>query len=135
MFKVTKILSLHTDPDILNLLHLILERAGYEHLYTSDTQTALSILRQEPIDLLIQNLMRPDINGCEFYEMMQNDEQLRNTPVLIISALNPTLIPETYFNMISKLYPHHYLVMPFSPQTLIKTVQSILAEPQTTQSN
>ncbi len=130
---MAKILSLHTESEILNLLHLILKRAGHEHLYTTDAQVALAILRREPIDLLIQNLMRPDINGCEFYQMLQNDAQLRNTRVLIISALNPALIPETHFNMISKLYPHNYLIMPFSPQTLLKTVQRILDEPPTVQ--
>ena len=125
---MVKILSLHAETEILNLLHLILVRAGYEHLYTTDPQTALAILHQEPIDLFIQNLMRPEINGCEFYQMMQKDEKLRDMRVLIVSALNPTLIPETYFNMINKLYPDNYLLMPFSPQVLAKTVQRILSE-------
>ncbi len=125
---MVKILSLHAETEILNLLDLILVRAGYEHLYTSDPQAALAILQQEHIDLFIQNLMRPEINGCEFYQMMRNDAKLRNMPVLIVSALNPTLVPETCFNMINKLYPDHYLLMPFSPQVLVKTVQRILSE-------
>jgi CheY-like chemotaxis protein len=125
---VAKILSMHAETEILRLLHLILVRAGYEHLHTTDPNTALAILRDEHIDLFIQNLMRPEINGCEFYQMMQNDDKLRDIPVLIVSALNPILIPETYFNMINSLYPNNYLLMPFSPHVLVKTVQRILSE-------
>ncbi|HQE92225.1 MAG TPA: hypothetical protein PLH19_06020 [Anaerolineae bacterium] len=125
---MAKILSLHTEMEILHLLHLTLVRAGYEHLYTTDPDTALAILRSESVDLFIQNLMRPDINGCEFYQMMQNDDKLRGIRVLIISTLQPTLIPTTYFTMISNLYPHHYLLMPFSPHILVETVQRILSE-------
>lgn len=126
---MVKILSLHAETEILNLLHLILVRASYEHLYTTNPETALAILRHEHIDLFIQNLMRPEINGCEFYQIMQNDDKLRDMRVLIVSALNPTLIPEAYFNMIHRLYPNNYLLMPFSPQVLVKTVQRILSEP------
>ena len=125
---MTKILSLHAESDILNLLQIILERAGYEHLFTTDSRTALSILQKENIDLLIQNLMRPDINGCEFYDIMQEDEHLRRIPVLITSAINPLTYPEICFRVIQDLYPAHYVLMPFSPQALVSTVNKVLSE-------
>lgn len=128
MFYVTKILSLHAESEILNLLQIILERAGYEHLLTTNSRTALRILQKENVDLLIQNLMRPDINGCEFYDIMQEDERLRRIPVLIISAINPLTYPELCFRVIQDLYPNHYLLLPFKPQTLLSTVNKTLTE-------
>lgn len=125
---MTKILSLHAESEILNLLQIILKRAGYEHLFTTDSSTALNILQKENIDLLIQNLMRPDINGCEFYDIMQDNQHLREIPVLIISAINPLTYPELCFRVIQDLYPHHYLLLPFRPQQLLSTVDTILAE-------
>lgn len=125
---MAKILSLHTESEILSLLHIILKRAGHEHVFTTKSRTALDILYKETIDLFIQNLMRPDINGCEFYAMMQEDKRLRHIPVLIISAINPLTYPELCFHVIRDLYPNRYLLMPFSPQQLVATTSRILSE-------
>jgi DNA-binding response OmpR family regulator len=48
---MTRILSLDDESQMLDLLRLILERAGYECLGTTDEQEALSILRTQPVDL------------------------------------------------------------------------------------
>jgi DNA-binding response OmpR family regulator len=50
------------------------------------SKEALSILRNEPVDLLIQDIMRPDMDGWTFYRMMKSEETLRNVPVLIATA-------------------------------------------------
>ena len=126
--SVTKILSLHAESDILNLLHTILNRAGYEHFFTTNSETALNILQSEQVDLFIQNLMRPDINGCEFYDIMQDDQELRHIPVLIVSSINPLTYPEICFRVIQNLYTDHYLLMPFSPKVLLSTISRILSE-------
>ncbi len=128
---MARILSLHAEAQILSLLQIILERAGHEHLSTTQSRTALDILYKENIDLFIQNLMRTDINGCEFYAMMQEDKHLRNIPVLIISSINPLIYPELCFHVIRDLYPNRYLLMPFSPQQLIATTNRILSETAT----
>jgi DNA-binding response OmpR family regulator len=118
-----RILSLDDELGMVELLRLILERAGYEHVGTTDHDTALSILRSEPIDLFTQDLMRPDMDGWEFYELMQSDEKLREIPVLIISAnaqgIEGMLSPR----------PHEadgYIIKPFGPQELMAEVQRIL---------
>jgi len=131
VFRVAKILSLHAESEILNLLHIFLHRAGHEHLSTTSSETALSILREGGIDLFIQNLMRPDINGCEFYDIMLADDLIRHIPVLIISAINPLTYPEICANVIHDLYPNHYLLMPFSPHVLVSAVNKILSESAT----
>ena len=128
---MAKILSLHAESEILNLLHIFLRRAGHEHLSTTSSETALSILKEGGIDLFIQNLMRPDINGCEFYDIMLADGRLRHIPVLIVSAISPLTYPEICANIIQDLYPDHYLLMPFGPQVLSSTVSKILAKSAT----
>lgn len=125
---MAKILGLHAESEILNLLQLLLRRAGYEFVYTTSSDTALSILRKGGIDLFIQNLMRPDINGCELYEIMLNDDFLQHIPVLIISTINPLIYPEICGNVIHNLYPNHYLLMPFSPKEFLSIVSRILSE-------
>jgi CheY-like chemotaxis protein len=81
-----RILSLDDEPEMLRLLGVILERAGYEHLSTSSTEEALSILRSEPVDLLTQDRMRPEIDGVTLCRMLKADEALRRIPVCMVTA-------------------------------------------------
>jgi CheY-like chemotaxis protein len=63
-----QILTLNDNPIVLKLIHSLLsEVPGYQHLYTTDSYHALSISCQQPIDLLIQDILRPDMNGFELY--------------------------------------------------------------------
>ena len=59
---VTRILCLDDDLDTLNLLDRILKRAGYEVLTTTSNNEALDIMHHQPIDLLTQDYMRPDLS-------------------------------------------------------------------------
>jgi CheY-like chemotaxis protein len=84
---MTRILSLDDESQMLDLLHLILGRAGYEYLGTTDEQEALSILHTQPIDLFTQDFMRPvGLCGIEFLRKLKSDEALKDIPVVGISA-------------------------------------------------
>lgn len=124
-----RILSLAYELEILQLLHIILLRAGYEHHYTTDPQQALKLLQSQSFDLLTQDLHRPTLNGAEFYALLQQDNTLRHLPVLIISSLNPFSLPPTYTRLIADLYPHHYVTVPFAPKQIVAAVKGILIEP------
>jgi CheY-like chemotaxis protein len=89
-----EILSLDDSPHRLELYHLVLEMEGYHHLYTTDTHNALRILRQEPIDLFTQDILRPDMNGFELYWLMKSTRKLRDIPILIISAWHPVEVSQ-----------------------------------------
>ena len=119
---MTRILSLDDDSEMLKLLGLILELAGYEHLRTTNSHEALSLLRGEPIDLFTQDCLRPDIDCLEFYQLMKSDVSLRTIPVLFISAgSRPEIAAEC-----RATYGDDYLVKPFSPPELLATVAGLL---------
>ncbi len=121
-----KILSLDIEKDILKLLNTIFERAGYEHIYTTNSDEALAILNSGDIDLFTQNIIRAQPNGCEFYQLMQSDEDLHTIPMLIISSVDPLNLPQKHFNVIAPLYPDYFISMPFSKKTLLNRVKKIL---------
>jgi CheY-like chemotaxis protein len=83
---MTRILCLDDDSDALNLLSLILKRADYEVLCATSSYEALDILRRQPIDLITQDFMRPDLDGLEFLKMMKSDATLCDVPVVGVSA-------------------------------------------------
>ena len=83
-----RILSLDDESAMLSLLSLIFERKGYEHLSTTNTYETWAMLHTETVDLFTQDLMRPDIEGWEFYQAIRSDETLRALPIIIITARN-----------------------------------------------
>jgi two-component system response regulator RpaA len=119
---MVRILSLSYESEMLELLSLILDLAGYELLRTTDAEKALSILRNQEIDLFTQDIMRPGIDGWELYRMMKDDKELCSIPVLFFSVARPSkLATDCYL-------PHgdEYLTLPFAPQELLRTVAEIL---------
>ncbi len=125
---MSQILSLHNETEVLLLLHTILTRGGYEHIYTTSNDEALSILHQAPVALLIQNVMRPTIDGCDFYQSLKKDEMLTEIPILIVTTVHAELLKREAKLLIADLYPHAYLSMPFSPHKLLQVVKSLLEQ-------
>ncbi|MBN1876672.1 MAG: response regulator [Anaerolineae bacterium] len=123
-----RILSLDDELEILYLLHTIFARAGYEHIYTTDTEYALHILHSQPIDLFTQDVMRPDINGYTLYQIMQQEADLKGIPILIITTQAPMVLMERSMELFNALYPNYYVAMPFTPRELLNKVKQILKD-------
>ena len=119
---MTRILSLDDEPEMLQLLGLFVELAGYEHIRISNSHEALSILRCEPIDLLTQDCLRPDVHGMEFYQLLKSDESLRQIPVLFISA---AIKPE-FGDKCRADYGDDYLTKPFAPKDILAAVTGMM---------
>ena len=83
-----KILIVDDEPEIRDLLHLYLEKDGYEVVEAADGAEALSALQEESlksegIDLVILDIMMPGIDG---YRVLQNIRENSNIPVIMLSA-------------------------------------------------
>jgi CheY-like chemotaxis protein len=126
---MTRILSLDDESQMLDLLHLILERVGYECLGTTDEQEALSILRTQSIDVFTQDFMRPvGLCGVEFLRKLKSDETLRDIPVVGISArprdARAKELELAGLDMERDLAG--YIQKPFGPHELLEVIEAIL---------
>jgi phosphoserine phosphatase RsbU/P len=66
-----------------------LQREGYANLTSAvDGRQALELLGARSFDLVLLDVMMPDLNGYEVLERMRADDQLRHIPVIMISALD-----------------------------------------------
>jgi DNA-binding response OmpR family regulator len=119
---MTRILSLDDELGMLDLLGLILERAGCEHLRTTSVYEAWAILHSEPIDLLTQDLSRPDMDGWRFLHLIRADKLLRAMPVIVITA---RVIQEHDLHTPAPL-ADAYLNKPFGPKDLLATIEMVL---------
>ena len=81
-----RILCINDEIGALTLQRIILESAGYEVFTTTSGEEALKILSEEPFDLIIQDFMRPEMNGFEFLQQLRADDTLRSLLVLAVTA-------------------------------------------------
>ncbi len=85
-----KILCVDDTPVNLQILDNLLAPRGYEVHTATDGLAALEIITQEDMDLVLLDVMMPEINGFEVCRWLKEQEQYRDIPVVMITALNST---------------------------------------------
>lgn len=95
-----------------------LSREGFSNIATATNgREALELLRAKPIDLVLLDIMMPDMNGYEVLEHLKADPQLQHIPVIMISAVDEI---ESVIRCV-ELGAEDYLSKPFNP-TLLRAV-------------
>ena len=101
-----------------------LKRLGYTNLTTAvDGRQALELLRAQRFDLVLLDIMMPDLNGYQVLEQLKADEKLRHIPVIMISAVDEI---ESVIRCI-ELGAEDYLPKPFNPTILRARISASLA--------
>ena len=117
------ILCVEDEPEMIDLIRLILGRRGFEVKGAAGGIEGLKIIRQEPPDLVLLDLMMPDMDGWEVYQQMKADEKTRHIPVIVVTAKAQS-IDKVLGLHIAKV--DDYLTKPFSPQDLMNSVDKVL---------
>lgn len=84
----TRILSIEDDPEMRGLIQLIFERRGYRVIGVKKGELGLELLKSLNPDVVLLDLMLPDVDGWELYRQMKEDEDLAEVPVIIVTARN-----------------------------------------------
>jgi DNA-binding response OmpR family regulator len=108
-------------------VRLILGRRGFEVIGASGGVDGLEAVRREMPDLVLLDLMMPDLDGWEVFQKMKADEALRGIPVIVVTAKAQT-IDRVLGLHIAKV--DDYISKPFSPQEIINSVEKVLARRQ-----
>ena len=86
--SMAKILCVEDDPDMIEYIKLILGRAGYEVIGADGGIEGLEAMRREKPDLILLDLMMPDMDGAEVLLRKKQDQAIRDIPVIALTALN-----------------------------------------------
>lgn len=116
------ILVIEDEEDILELLRLNLNRAGYMVFGATDGEEGMRILRREEISLVILDLMLPGISGLDILKKLRSEPTWRNLPVIILSARGE----ESDVVLGLELGADDYVTKPFSPKVLVARVRILL---------
>ena len=118
------ILYIEDDPDMIDLVRIMLDPERFEVVGATDGHTGLALMRRSLPDLVLLDLMLPDMGGWAIYQEMKQDEGLRDLPVIVITAQN-TPIDRILGEHIAKVQV--YITKPFSPHELRTAVDMVLA--------
>ena len=118
-----KIVCIEDEPEMIDLVRLILGRRGFELIGAVGGREGLETVRQVKPDLVLLDLMMPDMDGWEIYQHMKADEELRHIPVIIVTAKAQS-IDKVLGLHIAKV--DDYITKPFGPQELIDSVNRVL---------
>ena len=123
MNEQARILSIEDDAEMRGLIQLILERKGHRVVGVKRGEAGLELLKSLQPDVLLLDLMLPDMNGWEIYRQMKADMELSTVPVIIISARNEDQDAEEGYRVMGD---DRYLAKPFEVMDLIDTVYEML---------
>jgi two-component system response regulator VicR len=122
--KTTKrILCIEDEPEMIDLIRLILGRRGFQVSGANGGMAGIKAVRSELPDLVLLDLMMPDMDGWEVYQQMKADEATRHIPVIVVTAKAQS-IDKVLGLHIAKV--DDYIAKPFSPQELLTSVEKAL---------
>ena len=121
MMKKKKILVADDEPEIVDIVKRMLEDE-YEVITAYDGEEALEKAKKEKPDLILLDILMPKLDGWETLKKLKEDEELKNIPVSMLTAL-PLTPDDTKEKPIDKI--ENYIVKPFTKETLLKKIKDI----------
>ncbi|MFH5182028.1 response regulator transcription factor [Paenibacillus sp. TAB 01] len=113
------ILIVDDDAHIRELIRVFLNQAGFQTLEASDGSKALEVLEREKVEMVILDIMMPNMDGWQMCEELRKDYEL---PVLMLTAKGETVHKVRGF----ETGADDYLVKPFEPAELVARVKALL---------
>ena len=117
------ILCVEDEPEMIDLIRLILGRRGFEVKGATGGVEGLRMVREEKPDLVLLDLMMPDMDGWEVYQQIKADENTKGIPVIVVTAKAQS-IDKVLGLHIAKV--DDYIAKPFSPQDLLNSIEKVL---------
>jgi DNA-binding response OmpR family regulator len=118
-----RVVCIEDEPEMIDLVRLILGRKGFHVIGANGGIEGIEAVRRERPDLVLLDLMMPDMDGWEVYQQMKADPDLRAIPVVVVTAKAQS-IDKVLGLHIAKV--DDYITKPFGPQELLESVEKIL---------
>ncbi|OGP14266.1 MAG: DNA-binding response regulator [Deltaproteobacteria bacterium GWA2_54_12] len=110
------------EPDILNLLEYNLKRSGFQAILAKDGPEAIEAAKAHKPDLVLLDIMLPDMEGTEVLRRLKSMEATASIPVIMLTAKGEEVDKIVGF----ELGAEDYITKPFSPRELILRVKAVL---------
>ena len=117
------VVCVEDEPEMIDLIKLILGRRNFKLIGAVGGREGLDTIRDKKPELVLLDLMMPDMDGWEVYQRMKADPELQDIPVIVVTAKAQS-IDKVLGLHIAKV--DDYVTKPFGPQELLASVNKVL---------
>jgi two-component system, OmpR family, phosphate regulon response regulator PhoB len=117
-----KVLIVDDEVDLVRLVQYNLEREGFQVLTAYDGKTTFTRIKEQKPDLLILDLMLPDMSGIKICQQIKDDPKTKALPIIMLTARSSENDRVSGF----EAGADDYVVKPFSPKELVLRVKAML---------
>ena len=118
------ILIIEDDPSFSRAINHIVEKEGYNVDTASNGMTGLRMVKENPPDLLILDVMLPGLDGFEICSQLRGEPTTASLPIIMLSAKGQETDKETGL----KVGANEYLTKPVNRELLLETINKLLSE-------
>lgn len=118
-----RVLCIDDEPGVVELINLILKPQNIQVEGANSGEEGLRIMREDPPDVVLLDIMMPEMDGWEVYKQMRADKSLQEIPVIIVTARN-----SSFEEVIARERAgvNDYVTKPFLPNELRKSLTEVL---------
>jgi len=117
-----KILIADDRPEVVELVRVTLEGEDYQIIDASDGKEALDKIRGEKPDLVLLDVMMPEMDGFEVLSKLKKDPEAKEIPIIMLTAKGQGVDKEKG----RQVGASGYITKPFSPSALLNKIEEIL---------
>jgi len=117
-----KILIVDDEPDILEFLKYNLRKEGYEVVTASDGKQAIAVAEQEKPNLIVLDIMMPELDGVEACRLLRQKKEFADTPIAFLTARDEDFSQITALDVGGD----DYITKPIKPRVLISRINALL---------
>ena len=123
-----EILLVDDDPDFVEAVKVILTKGGYEVRVAYDGKEGVEAVAEKRPDLIVLDVMMPVMNGHEACAKLKGDEQTRDIPIILLTAVADRVATSTYTHRdMLESEAEDYMPKPVEPAELLDRVKSWLS--------
>jgi len=126
-----RVLVVDDELDMRTFLTTLLETSGYKPISAADGKEGMEVAREKKPSVIILDVMMPNESGISMYRELKNDPELKDIPVVMVSALSK----KTFFHSQKVLdeykgekipEPADYIEKPPEPEDILEAIQNCL---------
>jgi two-component system alkaline phosphatase synthesis response regulator PhoP len=119
------VVCVEDEPDMIYLLEFLLAKKGYKVIGANGGREGLETIQRVKPDLVLLDLMMPDIDGEQVCRTMKADKQLKHIPIIVVTA-HVTSIDRTLWQDVIRV--NDYITKPFDSQKLLESIERVFAQ-------
>ena len=120
-----KVVYIEDEPEMVDLVRLILQRKGIDIFAASGGKQGLTTIREIMPDLILLDLMMPDMDGWEILRQIKEGESTSKIPVIVISAKDQ-IVDKALGLQVTNV--DDYIIKPFNSQQLIDSIERLTTD-------